>query len=536
MSTTPTNRTRRTILAILFPLAIGMQLFRILTVQSSTGETPFLSANDRSRWCTIFALAVNKSYEIDEIIEIRDPKTKRRTWQTIDMVQHRAKDGKQHFYSSKPPLLSTIYAGVYWLIRGVTGATLSERPFVVARWMFVLVNLLPLVGLWWLMARWADQDWLNDWQYGLLVVFALFGTFLSTFVTTLNNHLPAAACIAISLVCAERIVLNGEQRVGWFALCGLATSFAASNELPALSWVAAVGLLLFTVNKSAALLVYMPALLPVTVAFFATNYLAHGTLKPPYAMRNVGRLIVSMDNTEELRNCIAESAGDNTDIDLQMNKVAISLLKSNGHDIGSQAIVRKARREGIWELWDEGTQRRFALKFDVKRPLLEIFEWGDWYDYPTSYWKDDRKRGVDRGEPNQAKYAFHCLLGHHGIFSLTPFWIVSLIGVLKTHKNTNRRELWFKFAIVTVSMVVFAFYVTRPLEDRNYGGVTSGLRWVFWLVPLWYWLAVRGMGDSRPGRIWSVLAIILLALSVFSATIPWTNPWTAPWISRFFPL
>jgi dihydrodipicolinate synthase/N-acetylneuraminate lyase len=36
-----------------------MQLVRILNVQSSTGETPFLSANDRSRWCTILALTVN---------------------------------------------------------------------------------------------------------------------------------------------------------------------------------------------------------------------------------------------------------------------------------------------------------------------------------------------------------------------------------------------------------------------------------------------------------------------------------------------
>ena len=71
---------------------------------------PFLSANDRSRWCTVRALVEPEMrvegapYAIDKVIQ--DP-----NWDTIDMVKH---DG--HLYSSKPPLLATLMAGIYWII------------------------------------------------------------------------------------------------------------------------------------------------------------------------------------------------------------------------------------------------------------------------------------------------------------------------------------------------------------------------------------------------------------------------------------
>lgn len=500
----------------------------------------------------ILALAVNGTYEIDDVIEIRDPVTKRRTWQTIDRVQHRGSDGKQHFYSSKPPLLPTIYTGIYKLIRSVTGATLSEQPFIVAKWMLVLVQLLPLIGLWWLMAKWADQAWISDWQYSLLIAFALFGTFLSTFVITLNNHLPAAFAVGISLVCVERIVLDGDHRIRWFRLCGLTTSFAAANELPALSWVAAAAGLLFLANWRKTLFVYLPSLLPVAIAFFGTNYLAHRTLVPPYAMRDVGELIATMVLKDEMN--LDEPLDDEaTTLATHVKHATIPVLRANGFEVGPQSILRKARRENVWELWDEQSQWRFALKKNQENHTIELYHWGDWYDYPSSYWTDDRKQGVDRGEPSMLKYAFHCLLGHHGIFSLTPLWLLGLLGTLAfvVQKDVSQKKSTTKengerdqnpgnkrlaLAIALVSVVVVGFYLTRPLEDRNYGGVTSGLRWVFWLVPLWYWLVIRGLRVLPSQPIVLAVLALLLAISVFSATVPWANPWTTPWLTRWIPL
>ena len=39
-------------------------------------------------------------------------------------------------------------------------------------------------------------------------------------------------------------------------------------------------------------------------------------------------------------------------------------------------------------------------------------------------------KGIDLGEPSPAVYAMHALVGHHGIFSLTPVWLLSASGTL----------------------------------------------------------------------------------------------------------
>src|SRR5947209_7046484 len=91
-------------------------------------QRPFLGANDRSRWDTIRALVEHGTYAIDDIVA--EP-----NWDTIDMVRHEGADGKMHYYSSKPTLLTTILAGEYWLINRVTGATLGERPYEIGRFM-----------------------------------------------------------------------------------------------------------------------------------------------------------------------------------------------------------------------------------------------------------------------------------------------------------------------------------------------------------------------------------------------------------------
>ncbi len=59
----------------------------------------------------------------------------------------------------------------------------------------------------------------------------------------------------------------------------------------------------------------------------------------------------------------------------------------------------------------------------------------NWYAYSytlggkerNSYWLDPQ--GIDRGEPSKLDYAFHCLVGHHGLFSLTPMWLLTFVGL-----------------------------------------------------------------------------------------------------------
>ena len=77
--------------------------------------------------------------------------------------------------------------------------------------------------------------------------------------------------------------------------------------------------------------------------------------------------------------------------------------------------------------------------------------------------------------------------------------------------------------------MVFGFYLTRT-QSYNYGGNTSGPRWLFWLIPLWT-LAIPVIADrlskSTAGRL---LCAVLLGFGVLSVFYPAWNPWRNPWI------
>src|SRR3972149_12236964 len=96
---------------------------------------PSPSPTARSRWRPVRALVepdmrvAGAPYAIDKVIQ--EP-----NWDTIDMVKH---DG--HLYSSKPPLLATMIAGIYWPVYHLTGMSLATHPFVVGRIMLVIINV-----------------------------------------------------------------------------------------------------------------------------------------------------------------------------------------------------------------------------------------------------------------------------------------------------------------------------------------------------------------------------------------------------------
>ena len=451
---------RRAVYALLAVLALGNAAGRILAVNSvdrveldkqrskqgkppNATQRPFLSANDRSRWCTIRALVELGTYQIDEIVD-------QPNWDTIDMVKHEdpRAPGEAHLYSSKPPLLPTLLAGEYWLIYKLTGHTLATHPYEIGRAMLLSVNGLGLLLYFVLLARIVERFGGTDW--GRLFVFAAAagGTFLTTFANVLNNHLIAAIAVAVALGSALAITAEGSRSTWRFLIAGLAAAFAASCELPALAFTALLGLWLAKYDWRRTLQAYLPATLLVAAAALGTNYAAHGTIVPAYG-----------------------------------NK--------------------------------------------------------DWYDYTylhngevkESYWRN--RAGIDRGEPDYGVYALHTLVGHHGVFSLTPIWLLSVGGAiaLAWRRGAALREL--AWLVIVTTVVCWSFYVfMRPTEDRNYGGMTSGLRWMFWFAPLWLvvmlpaadWLARRAIGR------W--MGLLFLGFSVLSASYPTWNPWTHPWLTN----
>ncbi len=172
-------------------------------------------------------------------------------------------------------------------------------------------------------------------------------------------------------------------------------------------------------------------------------------------------------------------------------------------------------------------------------PYAHRSEGDNWYDFQyqrngkvrESYWGNlEARSAIDRGEPSIPMYALHVLVGHHGIFSLTPVWLLSVAGLamLCRSREAARRELGWLIAVT--SLVCLAFYLSRGQADRNYGGMTAGFRWVFWFAPLWL-VGMLPAADWTSGRRWAqILSAVLLALSAASAAYPTWNPWTHPWL------
>jgi hypothetical protein len=436
--------------------------------------------NDRSRWATVRALVENHTYAIGHRDGIDSDTGKpldrgivtEDGWRTIDKVL----DPDTHdFYSSKPYLLPTLAAGEYWLFHQAGWSITDERH----RWEIVPAILLTLNALpWgvalWLLALMAERLGTTDWGRVFTLAVACFGTFVTTFSVTLNNHTVAAWSAVFALYAAVRIwspQTNGSQPPFYlYPVAGFFAAFTFCNELPAAALVVALFLMLLWESPKRTLVGFLPAALLPVAAFFLTNYLAIGELYPAYE------------------------------------------------------------------------------KFG-----------GPWYEYEGSYWKRllEKPTGIDaagmdnpirKGE-GRAVYAMHLLVGHHGAFSLTPIFLLSLVGMFVllpqlspalfgTAKGVEpgaRRGLTLAcFLALSVTTVVLGFYILLLDErKRNYGGWTSGPRWLIWLTPLWL-IALLPVADWLGRRRWGrVVAYALLALSVLSVSYPEYSPWRHPWLYNF---
>jgi hypothetical protein len=495
---------RKAAYALLISLAVGAAVGRIVgierVIEPSLGwpaerppALPTHGDNDRSRWATIRALVDNGTYVIGqrdrstvapsvvcvlaagdglEVVTLAAAGQYVRTsksdggivgqdgWKTIDKVLH-PQTGS--FYSSKPPFLTTLVAGLYWLLKTLLGLSITAHSWIVVRTILLLVAALPLLIYLILLSRLAERLGASDWGRLYVVAAACFATLVTPFLTTLNNHTTATFTALFALYPVVQIwsarVEGKPPRAHLFLLAGFFAAFTACTELPATAYAAALFGLLLLWAPGRTVAYFVPAAVVPVAFFFLTNYLALGQFEIAYG------------------------------------------------------------------------------KTDTS-----------WYQYEGSHWSNpELKTGIDfaRFVESRPTYAFHFLLGHHGLFSLTPIWAFALAGMvcgLFTRGGKSRIPARgetpgamlppFLFPLtLAVSTVVIGFYLFI-VSSRNYGGWTSGLRWLMWMTPLWLlcmlpvldWLAQRRWGRG--------LGYLFLAISVLTASFPAWNPWRHPWLYR----
>lgn len=413
-------------------------------------------------------------------------------WDTIDMVKHGlnyesfdpADPFSGYLYSSKPTLLPTLMAIPYAVMYHVFGLSLQTNPYATLRILLVLYNLIPLVLAMFLVAIMIDRLGKTDWGRFFTVAVFAFATFVTTFVVTVNNHVPCVVCVVFALYGAFRIEYEGDQRNRWFALTGFFGAMAVACELPALAVTFLIFVFFLVRNARKTLLVSLPCGLLVVFGFFGTNHLAHNTLRPAYAMKRNHMQLAR----QEAANRQSGQSDDNTAL--------VTSFDPNDWYIYHYIPSGKSR--------------------DVKNARL-------------SYWAN--RIGIDRGESSHSVYFLHATIGHHGVFSLTPVWLLSMIGCVFWLARKNEPRLRFlASATLALTFLFFVFYLTRDEGDRNYGGMTCGLRWFFPLIPFWLPAMIPVLDMMEKKRVLRGIAMILLVWSIASACYALWNPWSHPWL------
>jgi hypothetical protein len=478
---------RRYVASIMIVVAVAQGLGIALKAPTQ------LEANDISRWCTVWSLLEKGTYAIDDCpwqAKTQDKVKKpdrlappAETASAITKLEYRLapqawKEGAptDRFYSSKPPLLPTIIAGMLYPFRATIKAPLDytyeqkrnpryvqkerpgepgkfdavlETPKDPARWpayvlylkpTIVLINIVPFWIFLVLFARLLDRYAENDWAWFGSLAAACFGTPLLIFDQTLNNHSVAAFSAFFALYSFLRIWNDDQHGPISFMAAGFFGAFCACNELPA----ATFGLLLFLALlfrfPGRTIVYFAPAAAIPCVAFLATQFLAFGQFRPVY---------------EEFGTKSYNYAGSYWNTPLEM----------------------------------------------------------DWYNI--------------HAEP-RIVYLFHMTFGHHGIFSLSPIVLLSLFGAFR---GLIRRQGLSLVSLMTIALTgaMLAFYTWNPIA-RNYGGSTQGLRWLFWLFPFWLITLPAGLTPCAGRRSTRAISLAALAVSAFSVGYALRSPWSHPWL------
>jgi hypothetical protein len=459
---------RRVVYTLLIVVAAATAAGRILSLNRAM---PTFADNDRSRWATVRSLVDEGTYAIGRRLSEKGPNGRpidqgiiaEEGWNTIDKV---LRPDTQQFYSSKPPLLATIAAGEYWLLKHIFGWSIVGDCWQVVCTILLTFNWLPMVLYLVLLAPLVERYGLTDW--GRLYVFTAgcFATLLTPFLITLNNH-TVATCSALFAVYPLLSIWYEEQRHAvTFFLTGFFTGFTAANELPAATMLAAIFCLLAYRFPLRALLFFGPGAVVAIAAFLWTNYLAVGQFSPAYS--EFGTVWYEYE--------------------------------------GSAWTIRPGEvKHGIdWAYQTEGS---LTYAFHV------LFGHHGWFSLSPIYLL--ALAGVGNT----------LLWGKRKQAALAP----KSAQNSRDYSLANLKMLAALLVIVSGAAFGFYIFGVNE-RNRNYGGWTGGLRWLMWLTPLWLlsmlpaadWLASRNWGRR--------FGYFLLAVSIFSASYASRNPWRHPWI------
>jgi hypothetical protein len=178
-----------------------------------------VGANDSSRYATMIALVEHGTPYIDGV-----PLARR----TMDKIRVGGAE-----LSTKPPVLSVIGAGIYYVLHRIFGLSFRKDEAVVVPILVALLCTLPLLVLLWAFHGLVRRESIAP--AAALGITALLGlsTLCFPFGTILVNHIPSTAALFGMFVCARELRAR-RVHSSWYAFgAGLLGCLAVTFELTA---------------------------------------------------------------------------------------------------------------------------------------------------------------------------------------------------------------------------------------------------------------------------------------------------------------
>lgn len=514
---------------IIILMAVGLAMGLTLRMPTMIG------ANDISRWCTVWALLERGTYAIDECpwqAETQDKVFKIDPWSkaSIAGTTGETNSPQKHYYSSKPPMLPTMIAGSLYPFRMIAGLPLdhktetpriprnvrvnddsapggqrvevqSPEPFqwslhvVYLKPVLIVLNVLPLALMLVGYRKFLDNGDNPDWSWLASLSAFSFGTFLTIFTSTLNNHLVAAWAAFFAFMATIKAINDPARNWQSFAKAGFFSAFCACNELPALSFFVILALVMAGTSLKQTAFAFLPAALIPFLTFFASQYAAMGSLIPAYA---------------EFGGDAYEYAGSywTTPLDLdyydkhpEPRAVYLTHMLVGHHGIFSLSPIFLFAMAGIASRMGSRTYRTIALGLACVAIVGAGCGW----------------RIYNEGSIDLAKMSW--------AFWLAPLWLMIIPQSIEPRSNPGKAVA--AWVAIVLSVVVVGFY---GYKTNNYGGSTQGLRWLFWLIPLWVVFLPDGFRAGAENLFLRRLGYLALAFSFLSVGYAIRSPWTHPWL------
>lgn len=218
-----------------------------------------------SRVMAIRSIVDYKTFSIDNITDL----------DTIDKFFYNG-----HYYSSKPPLLTLVGAGIYFILKTATGSPFNQTIYYITCLFTTGLAFALTLMFFFKSMRWFE---ISDGYKILFTAILGFGTLLLPYSTMLHNHTITALFVFLAFYNILKIKFCGDKNI-FFLLIGFFMSLAIVTETTQSAIIYLIFFLYFLFKKSTRKKSYLLIIsaLPIGILYMMYNLRTTGSIFPPY--------------------------------------------------------------------------------------------------------------------------------------------------------------------------------------------------------------------------------------------------------------